>query len=93
MFIGLTLKADVAVSLHAVAVSEAKQKPLHHIPQEEGQIEHLALLVAVYVFMPEFAGRKRTAGQDKPEQVDGEETPSCRMSPDGKDMLHTAAWM
>ena len=54
MSVGFLLEADVAVCLHAVAVLQKEDEPLDAVPDEEGQVEQLALLGSVDEFVVEL---------------------------------------
>ena len=54
MAVGFLFEADVAVGLCAVAVLEEQDEPFDAVPEEEGQVEQLALLGGVDKFMIEF---------------------------------------
>ena len=54
MTVGLLLETDVEVGQLAVAVFEEQEEPLQDIPEEEGQVEQLALLGSMDEFMVEL---------------------------------------
>lgn len=79
MTVGFLLEADVAVSLYAVAVLEEQDEPFDAVPEEEGQIEQLALLGGMNEFVVELLPSQRADGEDEAKQTDGQEVPSHGM--------------
>ena len=73
MAVGFLLEAYVVVGRHAVAVLQKEDEPLQSVPDEEGQIEELALLCRVDELVVELHLVERAYGEDEATQTDGEE--------------------
>ena len=54
MAVGFLLETDVEIGQLAVAVFEEQEEPLQNIPEEEGQVEQLALLGSMDEFVVEL---------------------------------------
>ena len=79
MSVGFLLEADMAVSLHTIAVLHEKHQPLHHIPDEEWDVKQFPLLGHVYQLMIELRLAQLPDRKDKPTQADGNELLAHRM--------------
>ena len=79
MPVGFLLEADMAVSLHTIAVLHEKHQPLHHIPDEEWDVKQFPLLGDVYQLMVELRLTQLSDRKDEPTQADGNEIFAHRM--------------
>ncbi len=71
MVVGLLLKADVEVSLDAIAVFGKQTEPFEHIPQIEADVEQLTLLRGVDALVVELHGIKFLYGEDDAKEING----------------------
>ena len=72
--ISLAFEGDVAICLVQITVFDHFNAPLHHIPQIEGNKEHLTLLQGVDVFMVHVHTSQASiplSGKNNPEKIDG----------------------
>ena len=72
--ISLAFEGDVAICLVQIMVFDHLNAPLHHIPQIEGNKEHLTLLQGVDVFMVHVHTSQASitlSGKNDPEKIDG----------------------
>ena len=72
--VSLALKGEVDIALVAVTVVGQTEQPLDGIPQEEKDIEHLALLQGVYILVTGTDTIQRTFSENDAKEVDGIET-------------------
>ena len=69
MIIRFLLKTDIEIRLLSVSVSDEKDEPLYHIPNEKGKIKQLLLLHSVYPFVIVLGSIQGPNRKDKPKQA------------------------
>jgi hypothetical protein len=67
--VGFLLETDVEVGQLAVTVFEEQEEPLQDIPEEEGQVEQLALLGSMDEFMVELDVGEWPPAEDKTKEA------------------------